>query len=199
MSITNINSRALSGSSTPKLSQEAEQRVEELKKLYPDAKSAIMPALYLAQEELGYVSKQAIEWVASKIGCAPAHVMQVASFYTMYYKKPVGKYHVQICRTLSCALRGAKELTECMHRRTGLLPGEVSADGNWSYEEVECLGSCGSAPLCEINDSYFENLTVEKFNQLLDRIEKDKPRLRLSTLKDELGQGLSGCPKSEVI
>lgn len=184
---------------TSKLSAKAEERIEQIKKLYPDVASAVMPALYIAQEELGHITDQAIEWVSEKIGLAPVHVREVATFYTMYYRKPVGKYHVQVCRTLSCALCGAKKLTEALKQRLGLNPGEVSADGMWSYEEVECLGSCGTGPMCEINDCYFENLTPEKLNQLLDRISKEKPDLRLSTINDRLGDGLKGHPKSEVV
>ena len=182
-----------------KLSEKAEKRVEELKKLYPFKESAVMPALYIAQEELGQITDQAIEWVAEKIGMAPIHVKEVATFYTMYYKKPVGKYHFQVCRTLSCALRGARQLTERLHQRFGLKPGEVSKDGMWSYEDVECLGSCGTAPMCEVNDCYFENLSPEKIDQIIDRIAAEKPDLRFSTKDDAIGEGLKGFPKSQVI
>ena len=182
-----------------KLSDAAERRIEEIKKRYPDARSAVMAALYIAQEELGHVNQQAILWASDKVGLSPVHVLEVATFYTMYYKRPVGKYHVQVCRTLSCALRGAKQISECLHKRLHLKPGEVSADGMWSFEEVECLGSCGTAPMVEINDTYFENLTPEKLNKLLDEIERVKPDLRLSMVRDQLGAGLPGRPKSEVI
>jgi hypothetical protein len=86
-----------------------------------------------------------------------------------------------------------------MRERIGLEPNEVSADGMWSYEEVECLGSCGTAPMCEINDCYFENLTPEKLSQILNRIERELPNLRLSTVEDKLGDGLKDHPRSEVI
>lgn len=181
------------------LSKRAEERIEVLKARYPDPKSAVMPALYIAQEELGHITEEAVQWVAQKIGMAPVHVMEVATFYTMYYKKPVGKYHVQVCRTLSCALRGARKITEHLHHKFGINPNEITADGMWSYEEVECLGSCGTAPMCEINDHYFENLTVDKLDALLARIAKEQPDLRYSTVKDDLGAGLAGHPKSEVI
>ena len=182
-----------------KLSDIAEARVEDLKKQYPDARSAIMPALYIAQEELGHLNSQAIDWVAERIGIAPVHVLEVATFYSMYYKKPVGRYHVQVCRTLSCALCGARQLSRHLRDRLAILPGEVSQDGMWSYEEVECLGSCGSAPMCEINDVFFENLTPEKLDEVMTRIEREKPDLRYSTTRDRLGDGLAGRPKSEII
>lgn len=184
---------------TIKLPPEAEKRIEEIKKLYPDHKSAVMNALYIAQEYFGYISDEAVEWVASKVDIAPVHVREVATFYTMYYKKPVGKYHFQVCRTLSCAVCGATKLTKYLHERFKIEPGEITKDGMWSYEEVECLGSCGTAPMIEINDIYFENLTVDKLADVIDRIEKEKPDLRYSTIKDELGAGLKGFSKSEVI
>ncbi|WKZ56495.1 MAG: NAD(P)H-dependent oxidoreductase subunit E [Bdellovibrionota bacterium] len=184
---------------TVKLSAQAETKVEEYKKLYPNVRSAIMPALYIAQEELGSITADAITWVAEKIGIAPVQVMEVATFYTMYYKKPVGKYHVQVCRTLSCALMGGRAITECVKKRLGTAPHEVSPDGQWSYEEVECLGSCGTGPMCQINDHFFENLTPEKLLQIMDRIEKEQPDLRFSAVRDALGEGLKGYPKSEVI
>lgn len=174
-----------------KLSQKAEERIEQIKARYPDSRSAVMAALYIAQEELGYVSQDAIAWVSEKTGIAPVHVEEVATFYTMYYKKPVGKYHIQLCRTLSCALRGMRDLTQCVQQRLQLKPNEISADGMWSYEEVECLGSCGTAPMCQINDRFFENLSPESLLALMDRIQKEKPDLKLSSVKDQLGSGLS--------
>lgn len=181
-----------------KLSDSAEQKIEQIKGLYPDQRSAVMAALYIAQEELGYVSQDAILWVSEKVGIAPVHVQEVATFYTMYYKKAVGKYHIQLCRTLSCALRGMKELTQSVHERFKIMPGEVSADGLFSYEEVECLGSCGSGPMCQINDRFFENLSVDALMLLIDRIQKEKPDLSLSTIKDELGSGFQDIGYSQL-
>ena len=182
-----------------KLSELAEKRIEEIKALYPNARSAVMPALFIAQEELGYINDRAIDWVSQKIGIPPVQVMEVATFYTMYYKKPVGKYHIQVCRTLSCALCGSKEITEYVKNRLAILPQEVSKDGFWSYEEVECLGSCGTAPMCQINDCFFENLTPQKLEDIMKRIEQEKPDMRFSTLEDKLAEGLKGHTKSEII
>jgi NADH-quinone oxidoreductase E subunit len=180
------------------LSDAAEKRAREVIPLYPQSRSAIMPLLYIAQDELGYISQEAVTWVADKLSLPPVQVWEVATFYTMYYKKPVGKYHFQVCRTLPCALRGAKMVSEYLHKKLGLNPGEVSSDGLWSFEEVECLGSCGTAPMCQINDTFFENLTEAKLEVIIDRIEKERPDLRFSTVRDELGAGLSGRPKSEI-
>ena len=183
---------------TFQFSDEAHARVAELKSLYPEAASAVMPALYVAQEECGYISDAAISWVSEQVGLAPVHVREVATFYTMYYKKPVGAYHFQVCRTLSCAINGSKVLMEHLKNRFGVDPHQVTPCGKFSYEAVECLGSCGSAPMCEINDRYFENLTAEKLEDIIKRIEAEQPDLRYSAKRDELGEGLADFPKSEV-
>lgn len=182
-----------------KLSDAAEKKAEDFKKRYPQAQSAVMPLLYIAQEELGSVTEAAVTWVADKLNIPAIQVMEVATFYTMYYKKPVGKYHVQVCRTLSCALCGGKKLLDHLRTRLKVEPGEITKDGMWSYEEVECLGSCGTAPMAEINDHYFENLSAEKLEGLMQKIEKEKPDLRYSTVREQLGAGLTGHTKSEVI
>lgn len=181
-----------------KLSDGAEQRLQELLKLYPFSKSAVMPALYIAQEELGSVTEAAVHWVASRLNVPAAHVFEVATFYTMYYKHPVGKYHVQVCRTLSCMVCGAKAITEHLKKRLKVAAHEITSDGMWSYEEVECLGSCGTAPMVEINDVYFENLTPEKLDELMNKIEAEQPDLRYSTVRQALGGGLAAHPRSEA-
>ena len=184
---------------TVRLPQEFESRLEEIRNTYPEQRSAVMPALFLAQEHFGYLNDDAINWVSERLDIPPVHVMEVATFYTMYYKKPVGRYHIQVCRTLSCSLRGSKKIVEYLRRRFGIEANEISADGMWSFEEVECLGSCGTAPMCEINDTYFENLSEERIEEIIKLIEENKPDLRYSTGNDALGEGLSKFPKSEVL
>jgi len=179
------------------VSKEAEKKLEEIVSRYPKKKSAVMPALYLAQQELGWLTNEAFIWVAEKLDLTPAHVRSVATFYTMYYKQEVGDYHIQVCRTLSCMICGAKEMTNHIQARLSLKSGEISKDEMWSFEEVECLGSCGSAPMVQINDVFFENLTAEKLDLIMDRIEKEKPDLRYSTLREELGGGLADLPRTE--
>lgn len=174
------------------------KKVEELKQLYPKSKSAVMPILYIVQQARGDLDRASIKWVADSLGLSMAHVLGVATFYTMYYKKPVGRYHVQVCRTLSCMLCGARKLTAYLKQRLELEAGEISKDGLWSFEEVECLGSCGTAPMVEINDVYFENLTPESLGQLMDEIESENPDLRYSETKGALGTGLPQHPRSRV-
>jgi NADH-quinone oxidoreductase E subunit len=180
------------------LSDAAEAQAREVIARYPQKRSAIMPLLYIAQEELEYINQQAINWVASRLEMPPVQVWEVATFYTMYYKKPVGKYHVQVCRTLPCALSGARKISEFVYKRLKVKPGEVTPDGMWSFEEVECLGSCGTAPMCQINDHFFENLTEQRLEELFSRIEREQPDLRLSAVRDSMGEGLAGHPKSEI-
>ncbi len=181
------------------LSSSAEAKVKELITRYPSKKSAVMPALYIAQEELGWISPDAVEWVAARLDLPTSHVFEVASFYTMYYKRPVGKFHIQICRTISCHILGAPKLVKRLKERFGVTAGEITSDGMWSYEEVECLGSCGTAPMCQINDRFFENLTDERLDEILNQIAEVKPELRFSTIKEELGNGLDSFPRSEVM
>lgn len=198
--VFHITTRASAASREPlKVSDAADKRANEIIGQYPQKRSAVMPLLYIAQEHTKYITQEAVDWVASKLDMPPVQVWEVATFYTMYYKKPVGRYHVQVCRTLPCALRGARKVSEYFSKRLGVKPGEVTKDGMWSFEEVECLGSCGTAPMCQINDTFFENLTDEKLDTLVARIEKEQPDLRYSTMKDEIGAGLAGCPKSEII
>ncbi len=182
-----------------KLSDKAEARLEHFIKQYPQRRSVVMVALYIALEELGSLDERAVEWVSNRLSMSPVNVQEVISFYSMYHTKPVGKYHVQICRTLSCAVRGAKKLTECVRQRFKTEPKEVTPNGLWSYEEVECLGSCGTAPMCQINALFFENLDKDKLNALLDRIERELPDLGYSTIEDKLGAGLKDYPKSQII
>ena len=180
------------------LSEQTENRLKALLGCYPQRKSVTLPALHLAQQELGWVSDKAVKWVSERLEIPLKHVIEVATFYTMYYKKPVGKYHVQVCRTLSCMLCGAKDVTAFLKKRFGLKAGEVSQDGMWSFEEVECLGSCGTAPMVQINDVFFEKLSIDSLEAILKRVEQEQPDLRYSTIREELGTGLSDMPRSQA-
>ncbi|MBC7473275.1 MAG: NADH-quinone oxidoreductase subunit NuoE [Candidatus Sericytochromatia bacterium] len=137
---------------------------------YPEKEAALLPTLWLAQYEFGYLSIEAMEYVAKLLDIPPSRVYSVASFYTMYKKEPTGKYLVQICRTLSCQLRGAEQVTDIICSKLKVNLGQTTPDNNFTIMEVECLGSCGTAPMMQINDDYYENLTKSKVNQIIDSL-----------------------------
>jgi NADH-quinone oxidoreductase E subunit len=143
---------------------------ERLLTRYPDRKAVILPALHLAQKEFGYVSDEAIVYIAGLVGTSSSEIEGVATFYTMYNRKPVGKYHVQICGNISCSLLGAEHLIEHVSKKLGVRPGETTPDGKFTLTKVECLGSCGTAPVMQVNDEYHENLTVESIDRILDQL-----------------------------
>jgi len=143
-------------------SSEAVAEIQAIMAQYPDKMAATLPALYIAQREFGFVSLAAMRAVADVIGIPEAHVFGVATFYTMYQKAPVGKFHFQVCTNISCALRGAAQLLEKVCERTGVTPGQgPSPDGLWSVEEVECLAGCGVAPCIQVNQNVYDELVDE--------------------------------------
>jgi NADH-quinone oxidoreductase subunit E len=135
---------------------------------YPKKEAAMLPVLYLAQREFGHLGPEAIDYVAKLMDQAPARVHGVVSFYTMYNMAPIGRHHIQVCRTLPCALRGAEEVTEFLKKKLGVECGQTTPDGRFTLSEVECLASCGTAPMMQVNDDYYENLTAEKIDQILE-------------------------------
>jgi NADH-quinone oxidoreductase subunit E len=142
-------------------------KFEETVARYPKKEAAMLPVLYLAQQEFGHLGPEAIEYVAELMGQAPARVYSVVSFYTMYNMKPIGRHHIQICRTLPCALGGAEKITAFVKQRLGIESGQTTPDGRFTLTEVECLASCGTAPMMQVNDDYYENLTEEKVDEIL--------------------------------
>ena len=143
-------------------------------KRYPadQRKSAILYALYLAQAQQGYLTAAAVRYVADQIGCTAAEVEDVVSYYTMFYTKPVGKYVLNVCRTLSCALLGAERVTEELCAKLGVHPGQTTADGEFTVIEVECLGACDRAPVVMVNDDWHERLAPEQAGAFVDEIKK---------------------------
>ena len=140
---------------------------EKLVVRYPTRESMILPSLWLVQEQEGWVSQEAIAYIADRIGTFASKVFEAATFYTMYHLRPMGRYHICICRTLSCWLRGKQEIIDYLRGELGLAPGEISNDGRFSLEEVECLGHCGTAPVVQINGEFYENMDVDKLKSLL--------------------------------
>src|SRR5438034_5228973 len=145
-------------------------RFEEIAKRYPPERrrSAVLPALYLAQHQQGYVTANAIRHVADVLGITRADVEDVVSFYTMFYTRPVGRFVLQVCRTLSCALNGAGRVTEALTETLGIRPGETDASGTFTLIEVECLGACDRAPVVMVNDAWHECLRPEDAGRLVD-------------------------------
>ncbi len=137
---------------------------------YPVKRSAILPLMFIVQRERGYLDAPGVAFLADKLGVRVTDIWEVGTFYTMINLKPVGKYHLQVCRTLSCAILGAKEITEHCAQRLGIKAGETTPDGRFTLSEVECLGSCGTAPMMQIGFDYYEDLTTEKVDQLLDSL-----------------------------
>jgi len=138
---------------------------------YPERRAALMPTLWLAQREFGWLSPRVLEYVAELMELPLAWVTSVASFYTMYWKEPKGRWHIQVCRNLSCALRGATDIQRALEARLGIRSGERTADGRFSLEEVECLASCGTAPVLQVNNAeYHESLDVPRTLALIERL-----------------------------
>jgi len=159
----------------PKSFAFTEANIAEAKKhiaKYPEGRqaSAVMPLLWLAQYQEGWVSRAAMDVVADMLGMAPIRVYEVATFYTMYNLKPVGKHLVQICRTTPCWLRGSDALTEHCKKKLGIGLKETTADGKFTIMEVECLGACVNAPMVQINDDFYEDLTPETLGKVLDEL-----------------------------
>ena len=151
-------------------SDAARAEFDRLLTRYPEREAVILPALHLAQKEFGFVSDEAIVYVAELLGVSPAKINGVATFYTMYNRKPVGKYHVQICRNIACSLLGAEHLIEHVAEKLGVKPGGTTPDGKFTLSQVECLGSCGTAPVMQVNDDYHENLTAASIDAILEKL-----------------------------
>lgn len=148
-------------------SEEILTEVDAIVALYPDPQSALLPLLHLVQREQGWVSPEARAWVAERLELTPAMVHGVTTFYTMYNLEPKGRHLIQLCRTLSCELRGSLDIRAHLSERLGIAPGQTTADGRFSLVEVECLGACGTAPAMMVGEEYHENLTAERVDEIL--------------------------------
>lgn len=145
-----------------------EQKLDEIISHYPVKRSAILPALYIAQEEHGYVTDDDIKYLAKRLDMRINEVEEVVTFYTMYSRKPIGKHKLQVCRTISCMLLGAEQITEHISERIGCHPGETTSDGKFTLMEVECLGYCDLAPVMQVNFDYHEKLTTKEVDKIID-------------------------------
>lgn len=154
-----------------KFTPERLAKVQEIIKRYPEGrqKSALLPVLHLAQEQFGWMAVEVMDYVASLLSIKPIEVYEVATFYTMFHMKPVGKYVLEVCRTGPCCLRGAEQKIEYMEEKLGIKVGETTADGMFTIKEVECLASCGTGPMLQMGDHYYENLDEQKIDQLFEK------------------------------
>lgn len=152
-------------------------RIEEICKEYPNKKSALVPALYVAQREYGgWLPREAMVEVAEVLDLPESHVFGVASFYSMFYRRPVGKTLVQVCTTSPCRLRGACEAVELFKQKLGIEVGETTSDGQFTLQEVECMAACHEAPMAQINEDYYFQLDEAKIDEIVEALKKgEKP------------------------
>ncbi|MFC2092689.1 NADH-quinone oxidoreductase subunit NuoE [Bacteroidota bacterium] len=147
--------------------------VKRYKTKYPDPKAALLPVLWMIQNKYGWISLDSMKYAGDLLDVPYEHVIGVVTFYTMFNKKPVGKVHLQICTNVSCMLRGGYELYQYVSDKLGIKNKETTKDGMFTIEEVECLGSCGTAPMMQVNNKdFYENLSKEKMDLLLDDFKK---------------------------
>jgi len=147
---------------------EAQEKFEWILSRYPTKMAALLPTLHLAQETWGWISPEVVLYVSELLELSPATVFGVVSFYNMYNQKPVGKYFLQVCTNLSCMLRDSYQIYDHLQEKLSLTPGATTSDGKFTIMEVECLGSCDTAPVVQINNDYHEQMTIESLDQLLD-------------------------------
>jgi len=151
-------------------SAEVEAEIDRHLAKYPVKRSAILPLMFIVQRERGYLDPPGVLYLANRLALRITDIWEVATFYSMIQTNPVGKYHIQICKTLSCKILGEPKITEHVCNKLAIQPGETTPDGRFTVSLVECLGSCGTAPMFQINFDYHENLTPEKVDQILDSL-----------------------------
>ncbi|MEZ4409865.1 MAG: NAD(P)H-dependent oxidoreductase subunit E [Polyangiales bacterium] len=145
---------------------------DELLPKYPTRQALTIPLLHLCQEQHGYVDASVIEYVAKTLGVTTAEVQGVVTFYTLFLQEKPGRNVVWVCRTLSCELMGAREITECFEKKLGIHPGETTKDGEFTLLNAECLAACGQGPMIQLNDTYYENLTPDQLDGIIEQAKK---------------------------
>jgi NADH-quinone oxidoreductase subunit E len=153
-----------------RVSDEAHAAIEQALARYPNRRSALLPVLWILQREHGWLPPAALRYAADTLGLDRPEVFGVATFYTMFNLRPVGKYHLQVCMTLSCSLMGADRLFRHLERRLGIGHGETTPDGRFTLRKVECLAACGGGPCLQVNDDFHENLDEAKVDALLESL-----------------------------
>jgi len=156
------------------LSEESKARLEKLKTVFPDRQSVVLPVIHTVYDQFGYIDKDAVREAAKFMDIPYVYFEESASFYTMFQLKPVGKYLIQVCQNICCTLMGAEDLVDYLKEKLNIEIGGTTDDGMFSLVLVECLGSCGTAPMMQINDKYYENLTREKVDEILEKLRNSK-------------------------
>ena len=150
--------------------EENENKFHALLERYPNKNSLTLPSLWMIQHQDGWISEDAMNCLAKKLDTSPMDIYSIASFYSMFHLKPIGKYNIQICKTLSCKLRGSDDIKKYIENKLGIKVGETSSDMKFSINEVECLGSCGTAPCVCINEDYIQNSTPEILDEIINEL-----------------------------
>jgi NADH-quinone oxidoreductase subunit E len=156
----------------PMFSEETEARFKHLVSIYPRKRSALIPMLLLAQKEHGYVKAETVEYIGKYLDLDPSEVDSIMSFYTLLHRRPVGRYHIMICTNLACMLNGSDEIEACVKRKLGVELKDITPDGLFSAVEFECLGSCTTAPVMQINGEFYENLDVPTVEEIIEDLRK---------------------------
>jgi NADH-quinone oxidoreductase subunit E len=152
------------------LTPEREREMAAILSRYSTRTAACIPILHLCQDQQGFISKDVVAFVAERLDLPPAHVQGVVSFYSLFRTEPAGKHEVSVCRTLSCALRGSESLLRHCEQKLGIRAGETTPDGKITLRTAECLASCGSGPMIQVDKRYYENLTEAEVDRILDRL-----------------------------
>lgn len=155
------------------ISEQAKARMRALAARYPSGRSAVLPSLYIAQQEEGYITQEGLQAVAEAIGLTVDDVESVATFYTMYYQHQPGKNVIKVCTSISCYLRHCDAVVEHLEKRLGIKRGETTADGNYTLMTAECLASCGTAPVLQVNEKFVENVSLEAADALIDKLDSE--------------------------
>ena len=160
-------SKTIAAPAAYRLPDAARRELEELSKRYPNREALLLPALWLVQRDMGWISQEAMVHVGEVLGVSPIRVQSVVTFYHMYHDRPPGTYNVQVCHNISCSLLGAEKLLDQLHTKLGVGLEEPTSDGRFMIQRVECLGACERAPVCQINERFHFDLTPEKLDRIV--------------------------------
>ena len=156
------------------LSEAIQQKIAKFKDKYPDKRTAILPAMHVVLKEVGYYNQNILKQIADLLELSEMEISETVSFYTYFPREGIGRHHIQVCTNLSCSLLGAEELVKYLEDKLKIKAGETTPDGLFTLSTVECLGSCGTAPVMQINQTYYENLTQARVDQILEDLRKGK-------------------------